>query len=388
MYGGNKVYNTVYYIVKSNLHYYPPCMSQIKMLQDSGVNVIVLYGSSEKVALEELESRGIHFVELSDPRGKYKGIVDKANNWIKFREALKSYIRTIDKEKSLLWFGNAETALPMIGLIENKYNYIITYLELLDHKRNRIRLLKGLSQHAKAIVTCQETRSYLMQYWFGLAKLPYTIPNKPYALNVGKKAPITTEKGKYVLNEVDGHKYIIYQGIFQDVEYLEVVARVLNDCYPDIYFVMMGIDKRNVVQHIKDIYKNTVYVDYIPAPLHLEVTSNAYIGLLFYNPDSLNKAFCAPNKIFEYSCFGLPIIGNNIPGLTNTIGSCGAGICTDFSYSNIKEAIREIVLHYDEFSKRSEKFYHSINNQDTITRIIEDVGIQTNEKSIERERNM
>lgn len=372
------MYKSVYYIVKSNLHYYPPCMSQIKMLQDEGANVIVLYGSSEPVAIEELNKRGIECIKLDDPRGKYKGIFDKANNWLTFRATLAKFLKKIDRESDLLWFGNAESLLPMIGVIE-KYSYAITYLELLDHKKNRIKFLRNISQHAKAVITCEETRSYLMQYWFGLKNLPYTIPNKPYDIKVAKNAPITTDKGKYVIQKLAGHKYLIYQGIFQNVEYLEIVATVLRDCYPDIYFVMMGIDKRGVFSKINKIYTNTINIDYIPSPLHLEITSNAYIGLLFYNPDSLNKAFCAPNKIFEYSCFGLPIIGNDIPGLKNTIGIAGAGICTEFSYGKIKEAIGTIVNNYDKFSDNSFRFYKSVDNTVTINKIINDVGISVYE---------
>ena len=53
-------------------------------------------------------------------------------------------------------------------------------------------------------------------------------------------------------------------------------------------------------EKIIDIYDNCVFYPYVPAPLHLEVTSYARFGILFYRPTILNKAFCAPNKIFEY----------------------------------------------------------------------------------------
>ena len=59
----------------------------------------------------------------------------------------------------------------------------------------------------------------------------------------------------------------------------------------------------------------------------MEITSYARIGINFYRPNCLNKAFCAPNKIYEFSGFGIPIIGNDIPGLKNTIGLNNAGKC-------------------------------------------------------------
>ena len=44
----------VLYIVKTQLHYYPPCISQIRMLKDLGYDVEVLYGTSNESALKLL----------------------------------------------------------------------------------------------------------------------------------------------------------------------------------------------------------------------------------------------------------------------------------------------------------------------------------------------
>ena len=45
------MFEKVLYITKSKLHYYPPCVSQIKMLRDLKCDVTVLYGSCEKSVL-------------------------------------------------------------------------------------------------------------------------------------------------------------------------------------------------------------------------------------------------------------------------------------------------------------------------------------------------
>lgn len=369
------MYNKVLYITKSRLHYYPPCVSQIKMLKDLGCDITVLYGSCEDGVLKDLRSVGIECIQLIDSRGKAPGVFDKAINWLLFRESLSKYLRSIDRKNTLLWFGNAETLLPMKGKLFG-FSYVITYLELLDTMKLRLLLLKNMSRNAKAIVTCEETRSYLMKYWFGLEKLPYTMPNKPYTVQAQKKCIPTTAEGQKILREVNGRKFIIYQGIFQDYEYLKCVAEVLKVEFPEYCFVMMGIDKNHVVERIKKINPNTVFSNYIPAPRHLEITANADIGLLFYNPDSLNKAFCAPNKIFEYSYFGLPILGNSIPGLRNTIGSAKAGECVDFTPDNVSWALHRMIDNYDKYSRHSKDFYDSVNNLKTMRGIVEELRVQ------------
>ena len=157
-----------------------------------------------------------------------------------------------------------------------------------------------------------------------------------------------------------------------------MIAKVLRDHFSDIYFVMMGLDKNNIANKVKAIYPNTIISDYIPAPQHLEITSNAFIGLLFYHPNSLNKAFCAPNKIFEYSNYGLPIIGNSIPGLQNTIGRYRAGYCIDFTYDSVLSVINEIISHYNQVQECSKEFFNSVDNLSTMKKIIDKLNICRN----------
>ena len=70
------MFRKVIYLVKSNLHYYPPCMAQIQMLDDLGIEVEVWYGSSASNALEILSKRGIKLVPLSDKRLAKQGKLD------------------------------------------------------------------------------------------------------------------------------------------------------------------------------------------------------------------------------------------------------------------------------------------------------------------------
>lgn len=365
----------IYYIVKSRLHYFPPCVSQIMMLKDLGCNITVLYGSSEIELITDLRKEGIECVKLKDPRGRAPGRIDKILNWIGFRSALSKYLKKIDESNSILWFGNAETLLPMKGKLK-KYKYVVMFLELLDTMPLRLLALKRMAQNASAVMTCEETRSYLMQYWFKLKKLPYTIPNKPYQVAAVRGNIPTTIAGKKIMKKINGRKYLIYQGIFQNFEYLKIVAEVMKKEFPNYCIVMMGIDRNHIVNCLKEINPNVIYSDYIPAPKHLEVTANADVGLLFYHPDSLNKAFCAPNKIFEYAYFGLPILGNNIPGLKNTIGASHAGECIEFNYANVSTALHSLIENRATYSDNAVNYYKSVDNKKTVLEILSSCNVK------------
>lgn len=150
-------------------------------------------------------------------------------------------------------------------------------------------------------------------------------------------------------------------------------AKALKSANKDYILLLMGLDRYNSVSKIKQIYDKTIFVDYIPAPHHLEVTSYAKIGIVFYRPDSLNKVFCAPNKIYEYSGFGIPIIGNSIPGLKNTVGKYGAAECINLTQNNIIETINKIENNYEIYSQNAKKFFESTDNLKTTKQLLEDL---------------
>ena len=59
---------------------------------------------------------------------------------------------------------------------------------------------------------------------------------------------------------------------------------------------------------IKQACPDLIHISHIDAPEHLDVTSHAYVGLVTYSYKSLNNIFCAPNKIWEYAAFGVPLV--------------------------------------------------------------------------------
>jgi glycosyltransferase involved in cell wall biosynthesis len=76
-----------------------------------------------------------------------------------------------------------------------------------------------------------------------------------------------------------------------------------------------------------------------------------------YNFDCLNNLYCAPNKIFEYGSFGIPILANDVPGLQETVRRYSAGLCVNAQESDLSEALDRIEGHYDFFSSRSRQMY-------------------------------
>lgn len=375
------MFNKVIYIVKTDLHYYPPCMMQIRYLKKCGVRVEIWFASSNESALTILDKEQIPYVCLGEsPR--VNSLIGKLKNWMEFRRNVNRQLNNIsqsERENTLLWVGTAESAIPLYGVLQH-YHYNLTMLELLDGDKNKFKrtTFGKLAKKAEAIVACEVTRAYIMKYWFGLKKLPYVMPNKPYELGTTKNAEPSCDKTKQAIDVIRGKKFIIFQGIFQKVDYMKALATALSQMDSDYYIVLMGFDlyKTNAYEKLKKIYERVIELSSLPAPLHLEVTSHAQIGLVFYDDFSLNQAFCAPNKIYEYSGFGIPMIANKIPGLENTVGKFNAGKCVEFESKQLMKAIKEIDDNYEQYSANSLSLYNAVDNESTINDIIRDIKIE------------
>lgn len=363
----------VVYIVKSDLHIYPPCIAQIRMLKSNGVNVEVWYGSCDKQLLTIFDAEKIPYVDLHEQRGKFKGKLDKFNNWYQFGNSVKKRMASMnDVSDTLFWFGTAETAMPLVGKL-NGYNYALTSLELLDDNKTKNKLFSKLTGDAKFIVCCETTRAFIMRYWYGFKKLPYVMPNKPYDFNDKRCKTPSIEATQKAIDLIKDKNFIIYQGILKSRDYMLEMAKAIRDSGTGYYFVLMGLDPENIYEDICKEYDKCIFIKNIPAPYHLEITSYAAIGFVFYDDrNSLNRAFCAPNKIYEYSGLRIPAIGNDVPGLVNTIGASKAGVCTKMKKDELKHAINEIEENYETFADNAYKFYQRTDNEALMKTIIEE----------------
>lgn len=361
----------IVYIVKNKLHYYPPCVSQIRMLNDLGYKIDVLYGTSDENILKILTDEGINCIQIPNVSEDNSSTLKKINIWLNYRREMKKIFKNYDLENTIFWFGTAESCLPLKGLLKNK-KYVCFVLELLDEYKLKLKLLKKLMQNALAVCVCENTRAYLQQNWWNLKELPYVFPNKPYR-PLEYDIDLNNEQLKKALNTIGNSKYILYQGILQNKEELIEIAKALNSTEEHLKFVLMGIDKYNCVNEIKKYYEDIVYIKYIPAPLHLVITKNAFIGIAYYRGDSLNKAFCAPNKIYEYSNFSIPMLCNDVPGLSNTVGKFKAAECIPLKEKNIITAINTITKDYKNYSSNSKNFYKSTDNLSTMKKLMKDI---------------
>ena len=178
-----------------------------------------------------------------------------------------------------------------------------------------------------------------------------------------------------------GKKIILYQGIFNYPERrLDEFCEAIN-LLPDEYvLVLMGGPENEYRQYLKKKYVSSriVFIPFLSPPNHLIITKSAYIGILTYFPckgslvQNLNTLFCAPNKLYEYSFFGVPMISNDIPALDFAFNQYQAGICVrTFEPKEIVEKILYIDKNYTHFKAESLRLYTSVDIERLIIELVE-----------------
>jgi glycosyltransferase involved in cell wall biosynthesis len=358
----------VTYVIREYINLYPPCISQILMLNDLGVDISVVCGDIDEHLKSSLESKGINCYILGNRRVNNR-YIGKIQSYYRYR---KSVMRLIDKNNlrsTLFWFGTADSAFALYPWV-NGYNFVMNILELYDKNPFYRKCIRRVGKNAKAVIANEETRSYIMKNWYELADRPYVMPNKPYEHPRERNQPIDG-LCQEVISRIRESRIIIYQGLISSDRDLEKLAYALRDLDKDYSLLLMGKEVTESISKLQSIYPKTYYVGYIPAPLHLGVTSYGHIGVANYDDSSLNNLFCAPNKIYEYAGFGIPVLGSSVPGLINTIGRSKAGICVDFDDINsIKEGIETIDENYSEFHRNALIFFQETDNLAIMEEII------------------
>lgn len=359
----------VVYILKKGFHCYPPCLAQLLYLNDMGVDLKVYHGEESEKICKILDERGIEHHLLQSDRQNNTSL-QRAVTLLKYRKEVRKIIKNTPPD-SIIWYGNCESAM-VVGNLITSHKYVLSILELYDPGSMYDKFMKKYINKAEAVLCCEKHRAAIMKVYYNMTKIPYVLPNKPYELEDTLKPEELSDTVKEKIEKIKDKFVVLYQGIVTPDRPLDKISKALRIIDDDnIVFVVMGKASDAIKKELTDLYANTVFMDYIPSPQHLLVTQYANIGIANYDYSNLNNLFCAPNKIYEYSKFGLPMITSENIGLSETVGEFGAAVCVDFlDVEQIVCAVKKIRDDHQTYSDNAKKFYYLIDNFNTIKKVI------------------
>jgi len=350
---------TILFLLNRECTYLPPFMAILDSLcGEYALKVISYETSGGKEDLEKMyQDKNVVFLSsvLQDNqvtficrlKRKLRRCLRIQSEW--HREAVKLIEST---HYDLLWVVNETTAVEYAKELRRE-KYVLNIFELYDIVPSFLKELKPLAQRAHAVIVPEYNRACMLKFWLQLDRIPRVIPNKP-VFHPGK---INIDNDWS--NQLIGKKILLYQGYINRNRNVEAICRAVEGI-SGWTMVLMGKGENDYLEYLKSNYPHLIHIGYINPPHHLDITSWARIGVVKYDWFDLNHVYCAPNKTWEYAGFGIPMIGNELPGLRYSIGQFKAGVLADLDDpETIKEAIAEIDSHYDEYRNNAQQFYNS-----------------------------
>ncbi len=368
------------------LEWMPPTINLIKKLSFLGYDVvcITLFPSEY---LQNLNIPRVTNIWLSDKNCTLQnkipyikgvsGILYRLDKVIKklVAKKLKKIVDQELKKGGFLWVVNEMTVVLAGVRFLKKKNYAFTVYELHERKWYA-RNIEKAAKMARIVIVPEYNRAHIMAWRYRLKNVPYVMPNKSDILLDDLKLSEDAVAAIKLLTDKknSGKKVILYMGGINKERPLE---GFLNSISKNDKYVLAIIGRQTTYLDIliRKYRERIIYLGAYNPPVHLAVAEHADIGLLNYvgisNVQGLNALYCAPNKIFEYTGLGLPVIGNDIPGLRNDILYSHAGEVVDFDNSEeVLMALEKIFNSYNEYSKNALSFYDGVDIDKTLIEIL------------------
>lgn len=383
--------NRIIIISEHDLVKYPPMQSLLQILFELKREVCYIGYCSDKDTQHGFEKKNVVFYDLPCSFGK--NILNRWINNIKYRRKFKAILKSLDLQKEdLVIYVHTDTAYYIHDLLE-QYRYVVLFYEFINPCRSwKYKILYSsyslskLLKKSVGVIHCEYNRAQITKGLYNLDKLPYILPNKPY---IDESIMIKTppEEISEILTRIkkitEGKNIILYQGIFNSKERrLEEFCQAMN-LLPDNYVLLAMGEGNEYYECLKSKYESdrVLFIPFIRPPYHLLITQLAAIGILSYFPVDntyagvINPLYCAPNKIFEYSKYSIPMISNDIPGTKGIFDKfgCGRVVCDPFTPEQIKDTILEIINNYSDYSKGTLEFYNSVDIKNIISDMLEDI---------------
>lgn len=354
---------------KTSVSDFPPILYLLKYLKKNGfvIHLVLGYEKSPSMQsqLEELCEK-LHITNILPAKNKIL-------YWLKIRRKFWKIIHDYGYDSKLIWLPAADTTLAL-GSKLLKCNYVLNLYELFDDEPLYRKQLEKFALKAKLVICSNAERAHILRVWWKLPRTPEVILNKPYSGVSGKNLSLP-EDLEAKIRSLDGTKIMIYQGMIRPERDLEGLCTVLRQ-NTDFSLIIMG-PETPYLQKLLEINPAILYIPFVAPPYHLHITSHAHIGVLSYDHSSLNNIFCAPNKLWEFSNFNLPMLGNDIPGLYHTIESNKMGRCADFSdLESIASSLSDIVNNYEDYAARAGDYYRSYDYDAELSKILSKIGLR------------
>ncbi len=365
----------------------PPARNLLLSLsrQKIGFDLVTMFSEALPKEIKDDPSINVYDVQNFFPKSKFASLICR----FKRRKKVRKILRSIINKDDVIWTVTDYDTME-VGKFLSKCRHVMQLMELVKDIPifDEIPLIKAhlqkYAKHAELLIVPEYNRAHIQKSYWNLKQVPVVLPNKPH-INLELKQDICSisPKAGEVLRQIGDKKIILYQGTFGYERVLDQFIEAVHLLGDDYCVLLMGRDDAEL-NAILQKYPDVFFIPFISAPNHLLITQKAHIGILSYvnvnnirHYDPLNAIYCAPNKIYEYACFGIPMIGNDVPGLSVPFKQYNMGVCSDLSADAIAESIKYIEEHYIQMSENCKNFYSDTDFDKIVYKIVKRLKSKT-----------
>lgn len=175
-----------------------------------------------------------------------------------------------------------------------------------------------------------------------------------YQKNIGHKystvvlnSPIFEDKTLYDCNYLkqkfsisSDKKIFIYVGILGPGRGIDLIVKIFTDPEIKSHVVFLGYGiQSNYIKKLATDYPNIHYHGAVNHSDVVPITKSADFGLCLVQNVSLSDYYCLPNKLFEYSFSGIPVLASNFPDIQKIVSTYNIGVCCDLDFDSVKESV-------------------------------------------------
>lgn len=358
---------------------YPPTISLCRDLLDLGHEVTLMSCGCDDLPMQVSRHRAFRIENLKRRPKRLKRVIHD----IEIDKRVSKYCAKNASKFDLIW-TTTDYSARACGKTLFGHKHVMQLMELAEYvpafSRHEVpiesKTVIELARRAYRVVVPEENRAFIQQAWWRLPALPSVLPNK----STIKIDGLNRAKYKKIEQQFEGEnrKVLLYQGVFSTDRSFSGLIEAMDYLDDGYALYLMGVREPDWkrMDQLRAGRESVVLIPFVPAPHHLLFTDYAKIGLLPYKPSynrasPLNALYCAPNKIWEYSKFGLPMLGSNVPGLNAAFQKSGMGLVVNIEEPrSVAEGVMTIEANWDEMSQNSLTFYKSVNTKEITRQII------------------
>lgn len=261
------------------------------------------------------------------------------------------------------------------SFVDKLGQYLYTMYELCIKNGSVPGIYDYAARKALLTVVPEYNRSHIVKAYYALSHMPEIIPNKPLdhprQKNLHISDPTIAEKIAQIRE--NDQKIVMYMGILSNERPLEPIIEAIEQTEGYVLAVLGGrtpyLDRLE-----KTMAGRFVYLGSVKPPHHLEVASHADVTYISYvaNNHSINAVFCAPNKVYEFAGFGIPMLCNDNPGLKYTVEFNGMGVCVpELTTPQITAALKNIDANSAAMGEAANSYYDSESVERAVVQTLE-----------------